>query len=153
MSDTKEIIKLKACPFCNGPAVIGRYQVLDEYFVECDRRNNCAVHPRTMNCASLKLAFERWNNIPREEALLAELASRNDLIERLEKKIPALNVDLAEASMHAYNGEVSRMKLEAELARLTAELAELRTVLKSKEIIIDNQEKRINELAERLLKK
>jgi len=38
-------------------------------------------------------------------------------------------------------------------ARLTAELAELRTVLKSKEIIIDNQEKRINELAERLLKK
>jgi len=36
-----------------------------------------------------------------------------------------LNVDLAQASMHAYNGEIARMKLEAELARLTAELVEL----------------------------
>ena len=46
-------------------------------------------------------------------ALLA--ASR---IERLEKKIPSLNVDLAEASMHAYNGEIARMKLEVDNARL-----------------------------------
>jgi len=62
--------------------------------------------------------------------VLGVLTENNDLstaallaatrIERLEKKIPALNVDLAEASMHAYNGEVSRMNLEAELARLTA---------------------------------
>lgn len=68
--------------------------------------------------------------------VLGVLTENNDLstaallaatrIESLEKKIPALNVDLAEASMHAYNGEVSRMNLEAELARLTAELAELR---------------------------
>ena len=67
--------------------------------------------------------------------VLGVLTENNDLataallaatrIERLEKKIPALNVDLAEASMHAYNGEVARMKLEAENARLTAELAEL----------------------------
>ncbi len=62
--------------------------------------------------------------------VLGVLTENNDLataallaatrIESLEKKIPALNVDLAEASMHAYNGEVSRMNLEAELARLTA---------------------------------
>ena len=62
--------------------------------------------------------------------VLGVLTENNDLstaallaatrIERLVKKIPALNVDLAEASMHAYNGEVSRMNLEAELARLTA---------------------------------
>ena len=62
--------------------------------------------------------------------VLGVLTENNDLataallaatrIERLEKKIPALNVDLAEASMHAYNGEIARMKLEAELARLTA---------------------------------
>ena len=68
--------------------------------------------------------------------VLGVLTENNDLstaallaatrIERLEKKIPALNVDLAEASMHAYNGEVARMKLEAENARLTAELAELK---------------------------
>ena len=68
--------------------------------------------------------------------VLGVLTENNDLataallaatrIERLEKKIPALNVDLAEASMHAYNGEVARMKLEAENARMTAELAELR---------------------------
>lgn len=43
-------------------------------------------------------------------------------IERLEKKIPALNVDLAEASMHAYNGEMARMKLEGELACRDASL-------------------------------
>lgn len=68
--------------------------------------------------------------------VLGVLTENNDLataallaatrIESLEKKIPALNVDLAEASMHAYNGEVARMKLEAENARMTAELAELR---------------------------
>ena len=62
--------------------------------------------------------------------VLGVLTENNDLstaallaatrIERLEKKIPALNVDLAEASTHAYNGEIARMKLEAELARLTA---------------------------------
>ena len=64
--------------------------------------------------------------------VLGVLTENNDLstaallaatrIERLEKKIPALNVDLAEASMHAYNGEVSRMNLEAELARLQEKL-------------------------------
>ena len=43
-------------------------------------------------------------------------------IERLEKKILAINVDLAEASMHAYNGEMARMKLEGELARRDASL-------------------------------
>ena len=35
-------------------------------------------------------------------------------IERLEAKIPKLNVDLAQASMHAYDGEVARMNLTAE---------------------------------------
>jgi type I site-specific restriction-modification system R (restriction) subunit len=64
--------------------------------------------------------------------VLGVLTENNDLataallaatrIERLEKKIPALNVDLAEASMHAYNGEIARMKLEAELARRDASL-------------------------------
>jgi|GEM_PF-3267773 len=64
--------------------------------------------------------------------VLGVLTENNDLataallaatrIERLEKKIPALNVDLAEASTHAYNGEIARMKLEAELARLNDEL-------------------------------
>jgi len=59
--------------------------------------------------------------------VLGVLTENNDLataallaatrIERLEKKIPVLNVDLAEASMHAYNGESARMKLETELAR------------------------------------
>ena len=63
--------------------------------------------------------------------VLGVLTENNDLataallaatrIERLEKKIPALNVDLAEASTHAYNGEIARMKLETENARLTAE--------------------------------
>ena len=64
--------------------------------------------------------------------VLGVLTENNDLataallastrIESLEKKIPALNVDLAEASMHAYNGEVARMKLEAENAELKADL-------------------------------
>ena len=70
-------------------------------------------------CGALGVLTE--NNDLATAALLA--ATR---IESLEKKIPALNVDLAEASMHAYNGEVARMKLEAENARMTAELAELR---------------------------
>jgi hypothetical protein len=35
-------------------------------------------------------------------------------IKDLEAKIPKLNVDLAQASMHAYDGEVARMKLTAE---------------------------------------
>ncbi len=64
--------------------------------------------------------------------VLGVLTENNDLataallaatrIEVLEKNIPALNVDLAEASMHAYNGEIARMKLEAELARRDASL-------------------------------
>ena len=68
--------------------------------------------------------------------VLGVLTENNDLstaallaatrIERLEKKIPALNVDLAEASMHAYNGEVSRMNLEAELARRDEIIARLK---------------------------
>ena len=70
--------------------------------------------------------------------VLGVLTENNDLstaallaatrIERLEKKIPALNVDLAEASMHAYNGEIARMKLEAELARRINELHYANTV-------------------------
>jgi len=68
--------------------------------------------------------------------VLGVLTENNDLattallaatrIERLEKKIPALNVDLAEASMHAYNGEIARMKLEAELARRDEIIARLK---------------------------
>ncbi len=68
--------------------------------------------------------------------VLGVLTESNDLataallaatrIERLEKKIPALNVDLAEASMHAYNGEIARMKLEAELARRDEIIARLK---------------------------
>ena len=64
--------------------------------------------------------------------VLGVLTENNDLataallaatrIERLEKKIPALNVDLAEASMHAYNGEIARMKLETRIAELEAEV-------------------------------
>lgn len=67
--------------------------------------------------------------------VLGVLTENNDLataallaatrIERLEKKIPVLNVDLAEASMNAYNSEIARMKLEAELARRDARIAEL----------------------------
>jgi chromosome segregation ATPase len=55
--------------------------------------------------------------------LQSELASRDEYISKLEAKIPKLNIDLAEASMHAYNGESARMKLEAELARRDEELA------------------------------
>jgi len=68
--------------------------------------------------------------------VLGVLTENNDLataallastrIESLEKKIPALNVDLAEASMHAYNGEVSRMNLEADLARRDEIIARLK---------------------------
>ncbi len=68
--------------------------------------------------------------------VLGVLTENNDLstaallaatrIERLEKKIPALNVDLAEASTHAYNGEIARMKLEAELARRDDIIARLK---------------------------
>jgi len=68
--------------------------------------------------------------------VLGVLTENNDLstaallaatrIERLEKKIPSLNVDLAEASMHAYNGEIARMKLEAELARRDEIIARLK---------------------------
>ena len=54
--------------------------------------------------------------------LQSELASRDEYISKLEAKIPKLNIDLAEASMHAYNGESARMKLEAELARRDASL-------------------------------
>jgi hypothetical protein len=70
--------------------------------------------------------------------VLGVLTENNDLataallaatrIERLEKKIPALNVDLAEASTHAYNGEIARMKLEAELASRINELHYANTV-------------------------
>lgn len=70
--------------------------------------------------------------------VLGVLTENNDLataallaatrIERLEKKIPALNVDLAEASTHAYNGEIARMKLEAELARRDEIIARLKEV-------------------------
>ena len=59
-------------------------------------------------CGVLGILTE--NNDLAAAALLA--ATR---IERLEKKIPALNVDLAEASMHAYNGEIER--LEHEIAK------------------------------------
>ena len=99
--------------------------------------------------------------------VLGVLTENNDLstaallaatrIESLEKKIPALNVDLAEASMHAYNGEVSRMNLEAELARLvddnakfqemaTNKMTELRAELARRDEIIT----KLKEDAERL---
>ena len=85
--------------------------------------------------------------------VLGVLTENNDLataallastrIESLEKKIPALNVDLAEASMHAYNGEVARMKLEAENAELKADL-------KNKNTRIAELEAENNRLAELL---
>lgn len=56
------------------------------------------------------------------DELRAELARRDEYISKLEAKIPKLNIDLAEASTHAYNGESARMKLEAELARRDEEL-------------------------------
>jgi len=65
----------------------------------------------------------------------------------------AMRYDNCPTKDHKEQYNSARLKLVTEIDRLTAELAELRTVLKSKEIIIDNQEKRINELAERLLKK
>ena len=43
-------------------------------------------------------------------------------ISRLEKKIPQLNVDLAQASMNAYNSEARAMKLEERVKYLEAEL-------------------------------
>jgi len=79
-------------------------------------------------------------------------------IDKLQANNARLTAELAE--LRAENKSIRHIlslwkKTEAmkEIDRLTAELAEARTVLKSKEIIIDNQEKRINELAERLLKK
>ncbi len=88
--------------------------------------------------------------------VLGVLTENNDLataallaatrIERLEKKIPALNVDLAEASMHAYNGEIARMKLETDNARLTASLHYANTVCMEQKHVID----RLKEDAERL---
>lgn len=79
--------------------------------------------------------------------VLGVLTENNDLataallaatrIESLEKKIPALNVDLAEASMHAYNGEVARMKLEAENAELKADLKNKNTRIAELEAEID----------------
>ena len=77
--------------------------------------------------------------------VLGVLTENNDLataallaatrIERLEKKIPALNVDLAEASMHAYNGEIARMKLETRIAELEAENAALKAKLNANETV------------------
>ena len=81
-------------------------------------------------CGALGVLTE--NNDLATAALLA--ATR---IERLEKKIPALNVDLAEASMHAYNGEVARMKLEAENAELKADLKNKNTRIAELEAEID----------------
>lgn len=45
-----------------------------------------------------------------------EPARHDEYISKLEAKIPKLNIDLAEASTHAYNSESARMKLEAELS-------------------------------------
>jgi hypothetical protein len=58
-------------------------------------------------CEALGISTDKYDFVT--AVLLA--ATR---IERLEAKIPKLNVDLAEASMHAYDGEVARMKLTAE---------------------------------------
>lgn len=52
------------------------------------------------------------------------MAALYQRIKDLEAKIPKLNVDLAQASMHAYDGEVAKMKLTAQIAQLTAQLAE-----------------------------
>jgi len=70
-----------------------------------------------------------------------------------QNKIDNLEADYIISNRELLVKQVEIDRLTADNARLTTELAELRTVLKSKEIIIDNQEKRINELAERLLKK
>ena len=55
-----------------------------------------------------------------------EIARRDEYISKLEARIPKLNIDLAEASMHAYNGESARMKLEADLARRDEIIARLK---------------------------
>ena len=73
-------------------------------------------------CGALGVLTE--NNDLATAALLA--ATR---IERLEKKIRTLHVDLAEASTHAINGEIARMKLETEIERLTAENERLSQML------------------------
>lgn len=70
-----------------------------------------------------------------------------------QNKIDNLEADYIISNRELLVKQVEIDRLTADNACLTAELAEARTVLKSKEIIIDNQEKRINELAERLLKK
>lgn len=75
--------------------------------------------------------------------LQSELASRDEYISKLEVKIPKLNIDLAEASMHAYNGESARMKLEAELARrdeIIARLIALGDALIADEAVFYSQE-------------
>ena len=46
----------------------------------------------------------------------------NVWIKELEKKIPQLNVDLAQASMNAYNSEWRAMRLEERVKYLEAEL-------------------------------
>ncbi len=71
-------------------------------------------------------------NVVLIDELRAEITRRDEYILKLEAKIPKLNIDLAEASMNAYNAEIARMKLEAELARRDASLL---TEGKQKEIL------------------
>ena len=84
---------------------------------------------------------------------IVEVMKMAEEIKELHAEIARLTEELAEAEKRLNCYPITYIHdLEWQKAKLGAELAELRTVLKSKEIIIDNQEKRINELAERLLK-
>lgn len=81
--------ELKPCPFCGIVPQIDGDPNSEDYvhghnlgFVEC-RNNNCPIAGAYFSASTQKEATAMWNTRPIEDALRAQLAARDAVIERL----------------------------------------------------------------------
>ena len=79
-----EMDELKPCPFCGS-----KNTTLDYFEISCSQELGTLVF--CGDCGSYSTSIDRWNTRPIEDALRAQLAERDALIERLVDCGDALN--------------------------------------------------------------